>query len=533
VNARINDDVLDVESRVVSVERQSAEASPPADSEAATDQLIPLERSLVPAFDADTQIALANPAIAQLRALKAEIKDSEIDKIDVGTKDGEERIRKLLRRCVKLRTGTTAAYDSWNRPLLDAQKGIRAIVKQVADGIGPDEAALEAIIKTVDDAREAEKQRKIEEEQARISNLRAKINAIAYYPVAAVKQTSAEIDSVVRDLQDRQINDDTFGEFVDEAEVLRSGTILQLNQLSAAKRQQEEEVARVDAEKKRQQEAAAKAEADRALRAKIDGIKAKAFDAMGKTAKEIEAVQRAVKALQPVAIEFGDLFGEASTAYNMTVQMVDQALAAQTKLEEQQAEQARVAAEQKAEQERLDAAEKQRLAAEAAEAERLRVASLPAEEDADTGTSPDSPRSDAALDTALAGATPAQIDGFVEALADGIAQLDAASAATFAGIPVLAIETVPAQDAQAFREVAGEIGLDSSTDPLRRLMESHGHANVDEVASDIVNTLLLSDWPSGNDGELEALEILLHDDVQTALRARLAALRPATEGVPA
>lgn len=512
-------DVIDVESRVVSVNTDDSSAA--ATETTPVQQVVLLEQSLVPAFEAEKQIALANPAIVQLNALKAEISAAKVQEINVGTKEGEERVRALLKRCVKLRTGTDAAYKAWNRPLLDAQKGVRRVVEQVAEGISPEETELASIIQKIDDAREAERQRKIDEEQARIAALRQKISALIATPVAAVKLTSAEIDTEIRALQDLAITDaaDSFGEFFEEADGVRAGVISQLLEMSRSKLEAEQRKAALDAEAARQREAAKQAEIERGLRAKIDAIKAKAFEAFGKTAKQLDTLRSAVRSMEPLPLEFGDLYVEAMRDWNTAFNMVNNAYVAQVASEERQAEQDRVAAEQETERKRLAAEakaraeeERQRLAAANPPAPAPTPAPAPAptptptlvtDEDRDESTMPAGVRGDEALDLALASATPAQISDAAEQLAAGLDLEPELTMSMFASLE----DYYAAKALRSLREVWGD-----------------EHAAVNVIAGDILNVLATGDFPTEQASELDLISLLLHEPVLECLRARRAAL---------
>jgi hypothetical protein len=342
-----SDNVIDVDARVVASTIESApfpaEVAVEAAAAVAAAAAPPAEVSelkLVPAIIAQNEIVKANPALILMRQLIARI-ELELPTINVGTKEGEERARKLRAECVKLRTTTDKAYEEWNKPVLAAQRGIREVVKQVETGITPVEAKLHAMIQGVETAREAEKQRKIKVEEDRINALREKITStFVSVPIAAVKMTSAEIDAKVRELQDLVITDaeDSFGEFSLEAEGLRARTISEIMDLGRAKREQEDQAARLEEQRLQQLEADRRATAERALQAKVDAIKAKAFDAFGKTAAQIKEIHAQLQDMEPLALEFGEMYGAASAAWQQTLHMVANAMASQQQLEEQQAE---------------------------------------------------------------------------------------------------------------------------------------------------------------------------------------------------
>ena len=357
MSAREQMDAIDVDARVIDAD---AAGEQPLQMALANGES--LELRLVPALAAQAEIAKANPALALMRKLVVEIKN-ELPTLNVATKEGEKRARELRASCVSLRTSTDKAYEAWNKPLLEAQRGIRAVVKEVAEGVAPVETQLDTLIKNIDAAREAEKLRKFEAEQARIAALRTKIEDIMGVTVAAVKLTSAEIDAKIRELQDLVIEDteESFGEFSDEASGLRGRVIGELLEMSSAKRAQEDQAASLERQRQEQLEAERQATARRALQAKIDAIKAKAFDAMGKTAAQIQGVLEQLQGMEPLALEFGDLWADADAAWRGAVHMVTNARNAQRLTEEQ------------AESLRREQAELQRQRDEQAAAERARA----------------------------------------------------------------------------------------------------------------------------------------------------------------
>lgn len=516
LSSRSKDDVVDVESRVVStelVDDSSATASEATqvqpvvqegagdgaakDGEASVPKL-----ALVPALVAKAEIEKANPALLQLAALKKEIADAKVEEIDIATKEGEERVRTLLRRCVKLRTSTEGAYNAWNRPLLDAQKGVREIVKKVEAGITPEETALKAIVDKIEAEREAEKQRKIEAEQKRIADIRERIAAIQRSLVDAVTMKSAQIDTRVGELQDMLLTDAEFGEFADEAALLRNEIIGQLMGMSRSKREQEDLSARLEAERQERLAREREAEIERGLRAKISELQTLAFSAMGKTASQIKQVLNTVVAKEPLALEFGALFQEANSTWLMAKAALENAHAMQARAEEAAAERRRQEA----------------AAAVAAAPAPAPAASAPAPAETpsvEPKVEPEDPfsddpfslpvaRSDAALDKAISAAPQESIKDLaadLSELADG-------------GEPQLSMSMFASRE-DYHTAVAVKVVVDAWGD-------EHGEPGV--IAADILETLAMGDFPTEHASELDLVSLLLHPEVLEALRARRTAL---------
>ena len=112
-----------------------------------------------------TAIAKFDPVKAALTAL---VKNIETTVYDAKTPDGEETARAFRRQCVEVRTTGDKVYKIINAPMLEAQRKARAENQEIKTAIEPHEAKLNAVIKEIDDAREAEKQRKIAIEEARV-----------------------------------------------------------------------------------------------------------------------------------------------------------------------------------------------------------------------------------------------------------------------------------------------------------------------------------------------------------------------------
>lgn len=534
MSAREAHDVLDVEARIIESDAFESTAAAPTSAPAPQAQ----ELNLLPALTAKAEIAKANPAVANMKALLARIQ-AELPTLNVGTKEGEKRARELRAECVKLRTSTENAYKAWNAPLLEAQRGIREIVKSVSDGIEPVEAELDAMVKNIEAAREAEKQRKLEIEQARIAALREKITTtFVNAPVAAVKMTSAEIDEKVRELQDLAINDaeDSFGEFSDEAEALRGRVIGELLELSRAKRTQEDEAARLERQRQEQLEAERRATADRALRAKIDAIKAKTFDCFGKTAAQIKRIRDELVKLEPSEVEFAEMHAEARATWLQTSDMVAQAWMSQVSTETRQAALERETAQLRQQQEAQAAAERrQREAKEAderAKAERdarveVRMQNLRAATRVSNGMA--SVQINSTIETVLALAV--DTDNFGDRLDEALAlKAEVVRDLEYAFEAAAQAEAAEFERQRRSRELAAEDNR-KAAEAQARINAEREAAEARELdvladsfymlASNVVDALVTVIYPEECPTEVRILTILTHPKVQAAMAKRL------------
>lgn len=514
MSSKDSSDVIDVESRVVST--VTVDDSPAAAIEATPTLPASLEQALVPAFEAKTEIAKADIAITAAKALVDEIVKADIAKIDTSTKDGEEKIRALLRRCVKQRTGTKNAYETWNRPLLDAQKGLREVVKKVEEIVQPHENALGAIVERIDAEREAEKQRKIEAERARIEALRTKITGLSDATVAAVSMTSAQVEAKVGELQELSITDaeDSFGEFSEEAAALRGRVISTLLEMFRSKRAAEEEAVRLDDERRRQQEEQRLREIEAGLRVRITAIQSKAFSAMGKPAAQIKQVLDDLVLHEPLALEFESLYDEALQVWQTARTSLETMHASQKQLEEHQAEAARLQRQRELEErERAQAAERERLAAE--------EATKPAPQ---TIVPPQTNDEREMVDeefrlTAQDAAAIADDHNSAGEKAAAMAENQAFVADFMSGeLPAEEVRLAPAMSQYASRadfEEARALFVAQST---------WDRSTVGGVMDDILGTLDMGDYPTTDAGTLTAVSLLLNPEIQAALRERQAEL---------
>lgn len=353
--------IIDVESQVV----------PEGQEKSGATAVLIEEAKAAPIVVTSTAVARFDPVQKILDDLAKEIADA---KYDINTTAGEKTARELRQKCISVRAGAEKLYKELNAPVLEVQRKWREKVKAIETAVSPLEDPLDKAIKAKEVEREAEKQRKIQEEQARIAALREKISAISKIPAAAVKMTIEQLQQQLLDLQSIVISDDTFGEFLDEAEVLRNETVTQVNDLLQSKQRDEAERARVakesaELELKRRADALA---AD--LQAKIMAINSTPLHGMGKNSAELATILAGLQA--PDALVFGEMLPLANAAYDSATTMLGNMIATakaaektaadqaerQRHLDEQEAEAARQreADQQRLDQQREELAEKQR-----------------------------------------------------------------------------------------------------------------------------------------------------------------------------
>jgi hypothetical protein len=295
---------------------------------------------VVDAAPASTSIALLSP----LRAIQAgldELKaESERATWDVDTTDGEKAAREFRQRCVKIRTSADAAYEQGNKPLLEVQRQGRELRDAIKAFVEPIELAWGVKIKAKEDRKAREKAEREQAERVRLAAIRKRIEAITSSPVhAAAAKTAADIAFVMRGVNELQINEELFGEFIDEATGARDRVLITLTQLHETAVARELEVQRL--EEQRQELARQQAELDRKA---------------AEQREELERQQREAKEL----------------ADKLEAQRLEQQRKDEAERAEQQRKDEAARAELKRQQDAFE--EERRQAREAIEAEKLRAA---------------------------------------------------------------------------------------------------------------------------------------------------------------
>lgn len=134
----------------------------------------------------------------------------------------------------------------------DATKFSKAVIAEenrLIALISPEETRLAEIRDAWDEAREAEKQAKLQAEARRVAAIRELIEEIRIAPGACPGKTSAELIEHAEDLARSQITLELFQELAGEAEVVRETAVLQLRLMAKHAFDREQEEARVAAER--------------------------------------------------------------------------------------------------------------------------------------------------------------------------------------------------------------------------------------------------------------------------------------------
>lgn len=261
----------------------------------------------------------------------------------------------------------------------DAQAFSKAVIseeKRLTALIEPEEGRLQALQDEWDAAREAEKQAAIQAEQARIERHQAAIRAMRESVVIAATETAFDIATTIAYFEGYSVSEDAFQEFAPAAHKARGEVIAALQSQHAAAVAREAEAARLQAEREELARLRAEQEQrDAAERAKIAAEQQAEAERLAGERRQFEEEQRALRAAQA---EMERKAAEARAAEQARIdaeraELRRQQDAIAAELRRKQDEEAAAA---RAEADRVAAAahkvEVERVAAEHAEAERLR-----------------------------------------------------------------------------------------------------------------------------------------------------------------
>lgn len=188
---------------------------------------------------------------------------------DLTTTKGDKEARAARAELVRIRTSADKAYKEWNQPVLEQQRIAREKVAHIKGEVEKLEGPIDEQIRADEERREAERKAKAEAEAARIKVIRDRINVIANLPLSVLSMNSEQIAAVIGDLDAMPVNQECFGEFVDEAVALVADMKAKLADARDAAAAREAEAARIEEARaalerqRQQQEAEAAAERER------------------------------------------------------------------------------------------------------------------------------------------------------------------------------------------------------------------------------------------------------------------------------
>lgn len=256
------------------------------------------------------------------------------------------------------RIAVEKARKAAKAPVLALGRDIDARASYITDRLIEGEANYDDQIKAEEARREAEKQRKAEEEVRRTDAIQRRIACINVPPQVA-KSTAAEIANDIAELVARVIGDD-FQEFKGHAEAAKDAALVVLRQMHAAAVEREAEAERIKAERAELERLRAEqAERDRAERARIDAEQRAEADRLAADRRVLEQQQALARAEQ------SRLDAEAAAARRRA----DEAAAAERAEQDRAARETREAEQRRIDTERAALRREQIEAAEAARRE--------------------------------------------------------------------------------------------------------------------------------------------------------------------
>src|SRR5574337_536009 len=134
----------------------------------------------------------------------------------------------------------------------DAQAFSKAVIaeeKRLIALVEPEEDRLQGLQDVWDAAREAEKQARIQAEEARVAKHRANIDAIRDTALHAATMGTDGIQGLIVEIEQHDVSEAVFEEFATGARVVRDDTLATLRQLHTAALPREAEAARLRAER--------------------------------------------------------------------------------------------------------------------------------------------------------------------------------------------------------------------------------------------------------------------------------------------
>lgn len=197
---------------------------------------------------ASTQTAITSLAPLEKIAAGLALLSAEKRDFDVTTTAGDKAAREFRRKCVKLRTSMEAAYETVNRPMLDAQAQARKLLKDITASVKALEDPVHADIVAEETRKAAEKARKEQAERERIAAHQVAIEEIHMAAHEGVGKSSEAIRALIVRIEGVETATN-FEEMRPIAERAKTATLDKLEALEVAALAQEAAAARLAAER--------------------------------------------------------------------------------------------------------------------------------------------------------------------------------------------------------------------------------------------------------------------------------------------
>lgn len=339
-----------------------------------------------------TKIAEYTQTAAALAELRQRMKDVVYE---ITTPKGLEAAKKDRRELVTLRTSLENKRKEIKAPALAHCALIDAEAKRITGEIEALEDPIDKQIKAEEARRDAEKQAKIQAEQARVASINARINGFQTLCVSAATMTSAEIQATLAKFEAEPVEVDVYEEYLALAQQKKAEAVAHLYRLVDAVKTREAEAAEREreqqelaelraAEQRRKAEEEARRQADEKAAAERQAAEARAA-AERRAKEEAEAKARREAEEREIAARRAQQEAE-DRARREAIEAEEQRLAAaRAELERREREQREAeAARERAERERLEAlarAEQARQREEARREELAIMANAPEDEE--------------------------------------------------------------------------------------------------------------------------------------------------------
>lgn len=194
-----------------------------------------------------TPIARAKTALAsvEMEAKLKELAKASVTILTITNQDGREQCHSALMSLVKMRTHINKTRKVACEDALAFRDAAIVEEKRLVAIISPEENRLQQIRDTWDEAREAEKQARIDEEIARAAEIQRRIDAIRDWPVQATGKPSTVVAQLLDTANNHVIEAAVFWERIPEAASVLLASIAALTGLHAAALEREAEAERI------------------------------------------------------------------------------------------------------------------------------------------------------------------------------------------------------------------------------------------------------------------------------------------------
>ena len=259
--------------------------------------------------------------------LAAAIEAARSIEYDIATGKGLEVVTKARRTLMDIRIEANKQREERKAPIIKIGKLLESSYKAVEELVLPLETFFDGEIKAEEQRKENEKQAKIAAERLRIEGIQARIAVFGNLVLQAAGKGSVAIKDLIDQVEELDINEELYEEFVQQAIVAKddAGAALEVAHKAAYDAEQAIEAARIQREKEDRQRAeeTAKLEAQRAEQERIAAAQA----AESKRLADIAAAQ--VAELERAQKEADDRIKAQVAAENARIQAVADAHAAE------------------------------------------------------------------------------------------------------------------------------------------------------------------------------------------------------------